>query len=168
MLILKTLPYSSFYPSNSLSKFTLPIKWDFQFFQTSLVSGSHLSFSDRQPSTSCSIPSAHSFISFHILRAHHSQTHCSRLTRDITLLYCLVIYHLISPITDFFFPSHTFGLPVADVEQHSTVPTPSPSLTFPVSLSSQYRPGILSQTFSWFDFPFLLQNCSSIKPYYSP
>lgn len=94
----------------------------FSILLTSLVSGSHLSFSDCQPSTSRSIPSARSFISFHILRAHHSQTHCSRLTR-ILLIALLGNLSLNQPNYRFFFPSHTFGLPVAAVEQHSTVPT---------------------------------------------
>ena len=95
----------------------------FSTLLTSLVSGSHLSFPDCQPSTSHPIPSVRSFISFHVLPAHHSQTHCSRLTR-ILLIALLGNLSLNQPNYRFFFSSsHTFGFPVAAVEKHSTVPT---------------------------------------------
>lgn len=136
----------------------------FSILLTSLVSGSHLSFSDCQPSTSRSIPSARSFISFHILRAHHSQTHCSRLTR-ILLIALLGNLSLNQPNYRFFFSfSYLWFTCCCCRTAFNCANTHLLRFTFPVSLSSQYCPGILSQTFSWFDFPFLLQNCSSIKP----
>ena len=81
------------------------------------------------------------------------------------LLHCLVIYHLISPITDFFFSFLYLWFTCCCCRKaFDCANTYLLQFTFPVSLSSQYCPGILLQTFSWFDFPFLLQNCSSIKP----
>lgn len=107
----------------------------FSILLTSLVSGSHLSFPDCQPSTLHPIPSAHGFISFHILPAHHSQTLCCRLTR-ILLIALLGNLSLNQPnYRFFFFPSYTFGLPVAAVEKHLTVPT---LISFSLHFQSHY------------------------------
>ena len=72
------------------------------------------------------------------------------------LLHCLVIFHLISPIR-FFFPSHTFGLHVAAVEKHSTVPTP-------ISFGLHFQSHCPLNTAQGFFYKPALQNCSSIKP----
>lgn len=139
----------------------------FSILLTSLVSGSHLSFPDStllRPSTLHPIPSAHGFISFHILPAHHSQTLCCRLTRML-LIALLGNLSLNQPnYRFFFFFSYPWFTCCCCRKAFDCANTHLLRFTFPVSLSSQYCPGILLQTFSWFDFPFLLQNYSSIKP----
>lgn len=128
----------------------------FSVLLTSLVFGSHLSFPDCQLSTLHPVHSAHSFISFHILSAHHSQTHCCRLTRRL-LIALLGNLSLNQPNYRFFFPSHTFGLHVAAVEKHSTVPTP-------ISFGLHFQSHCPLNTAQGFFYKPALQNCSSIKP----
>ena len=99
-----------------------PTKWDFQLFWhpwfLDLISASQ---TVNLPHPIPSLLSAASFPSTFFL--HTTAKLIAAGSPEYYLLHCLVIYHLISPITDFFFSSHTFGFPVAAVEKHSTVPT---------------------------------------------
>ena len=111
-----------------------PTKWDFQFFWhpwfLDLISASQtVNLPHSIPSL---LPTA-SFPSTFFL--HTTAKLFAVVSPEYYLLHCLVICHLISPITDFFFPSYTFGLPVAAVEKHSTVPT---LISFGLHFQSHY------------------------------
>lgn len=88
-------------------------------------------------------------------QSHQDITHC---------IGCGNLSLLISPITCFFFFSYLWFTRCCWRKTLNHAATHLLQFIFPVLLSSQYCPGILLQTFGWFDFPFLLQNYSSIKP----
>lgn len=142
-----------------------PTKWDFQFlwhlWSLDVISASQ---TVSLPHSTRSLLSA-SFISFHVPPAHHSQAFTATVSPGRYSLHwpwqSITLNH---PNYLFFFFSYLWFTRCCWRKALNHAATHLLQFIFPVLLSSQYCPGILLQTFGWFDFPFLLQNYSSIKP----
>ena len=121
-------------------------KWDFQFFWhpwfLDLISASQtVNFPHSIPSL---LPTA-SFPSSFFL--HTTAKLIAAGSPGDYLLHCLVIFHLISPITDYFFSfSYLWFTCCCCRKAFNRANTHLLRFTLPVSLSSQYCPGILLQT----------------------